>query len=73
MMSVVFAPASLIPPVPIRLRTTFFPYYSVLLSYRGGQEQPDQAARKFLKKFFLRKEEAFSVVPYLLPNLCGTF
>ena len=52
MMSVVFAPASLIPPVPIRLRTTFFPYYSVLLSYRGGQEQPDQAARKFLKKFF---------------------
>ena len=54
-MSVVFAPASLIPPVPIRLRTTFFPYYSVLLSYRGGQEQPDQAARKFLKIFFFEK------------------
>ena len=39
-MSVVAVPASLIPPVPIRLRTTFFSCINVLLSYRGGQEQP---------------------------------
>ena len=70
-MSVVAVPASLITPVPIRLRTTFFFCITVLLSYRGGQEQPVSAARSF--NVFDKKKRHFRSYRIYCPTYVGLF